>query len=314
MCDCGLNDFHKFFTDEWEKEEAKAWYRCDICDKSYCNEIVRMKRAQKDIKTGASKTLVTMINDQNSTERAKASSIPLSEKLAKVRENAEKLTVVEISVGLKNLYHETFLLRIVSMLDFYCSLAVNSPSTLAMVHKVSDPAKLNTLVRLLICGLPRMKMIVLKIFQNLLKLEIPLEILDKAVSICMQGEADDDPEVSEIKQLMENKTTLNLDQTPFFKMIYNLLCGIKQKMWEEGLQSNVGLHAVENELAGIFRILVQEGDRNIFTQKLIGKCIKNSLLKVQTFSEPELDTLMSIISESNWRHFHAGTHCTNSSD
>lgn len=97
-------------------------------------------------------------------------------------------------------------------------------------------------------------------------------------------------------------------------MIYNLLLKNKQNMWLDGTTSNSGLHAVSNELANIFKVINQEGDRNIFTQRLIGKNIKNALLKIHTLSELEIDTLMSVIGESNWQQIHTGSHCLNSQD
>ena len=36
-------------------------------------------------------------------------------------------------IGLKNLYHDSFLLRILEMLDFFSSLALSSPATLALI-------------------------------------------------------------------------------------------------------------------------------------------------------------------------------------
>lgn len=36
-------------------------------------------------------------------------------------------------ISVKNLYHDTFLLRILEMLDFFSSLALTSPATLALI-------------------------------------------------------------------------------------------------------------------------------------------------------------------------------------
>jgi hypothetical protein len=106
--------------------------------------------------------------------------------------------------------------------------------------------------------------------------------------------------------VFEYKTALNLDQTPFFKLIYNSICLSKSIMWENGISEVVGQHAVTNEMTNIFKVLVEEGSKNIFTQNLIGKGIKNTLLKAHTIADAELDTLMNVISESSWQQIHAG--------
>jgi len=36
-------------------------------------------------------------------------------------------------------------------------------------------------------------------------------------------------------------------------------------MWENGIKEMVGLHAVTSEMTDIFKVLVEEGSKNIFT-------------------------------------------------
>ena len=127
-------------------------------------------------------------------------------------------------------------------------------------------------------------MLVLKIFQNLLKISVPYEVLDKSVIICMEKakrEGEANVELMKLKQIMETKTEFNIDQTPFFKLIYNELYTMKQKMWLDGITSSSGIHAVTNELTRVFRALFLESDKNIFIQRLISKNISNSLRNIQ---------------------------------
>ena len=113
---------------------------------------------------------------------------------------------------MNNLYQESFLLRILGMLEFYCSLAIHSPAALAMIKHLSNPEKLSSLIRLLTFGTPKMKVIVLKIFTSLVRMEIPHEIFDKSVSVCMKLRTkDDDLQHKRFKMIMETKTIFNLD-------------------------------------------------------------------------------------------------------
>lgn len=114
------------------QQSLHSWYRCEACDKNYCSMFVRMKCAIKDIKFGSSKVVVELINSQNEAEREKRLNINLGEKLSEIRSIRRSVRCKK--VGLKNLYHETFLLRILGMLDFYCSLAGSSPATMTFIQ------------------------------------------------------------------------------------------------------------------------------------------------------------------------------------
>jgi len=87
--------------------------------------------------------LADIINEHNATEREIRLNVNLTEELQKVKDylaaDDASSAAVKAKMETKNLYHETFLLRVVSMLDFYCSLTVISPATLSMVHKFSSP-------------------------------------------------------------------------------------------------------------------------------------------------------------------------------
>ena len=84
---------------------------------------------------------------------------------------------------LKHMYNEAFLLKILGLLDFYTSSALTSPSALAFIHQIADPRKLNVLVKLLVGGVSRGKTLVLRILQDLMKLDFPTEIFDGAIRI-----------------------------------------------------------------------------------------------------------------------------------
>ena len=52
-----------------------------------------------------------------------------------------------------------------------------------MVQKVANPYQLKTLINLLILASPRIKMQVLKIIQNLIKIAIPFEIFEETITM-----------------------------------------------------------------------------------------------------------------------------------
>jgi hypothetical protein len=52
-----------------------------------------------------------------------------------------------------------------------------------MVQKVANPYQLETLLNVLILSSPRIKIIVLKIIQNLIKIAIPFEVFEETITI-----------------------------------------------------------------------------------------------------------------------------------
>ena len=65
---------------------------------------------------------------------------------------------------LRHMYHDTFLFKILGLLDFYTSLSLVSPAALAFVQQLADPSKLNILIQLLIGSPTRAKLIILRVF------------------------------------------------------------------------------------------------------------------------------------------------------
>ena len=175
------------------------------------------------------------------------------------------------NIGLKNLYHDSFFHRLLGMMDFYAGLAQVSPSALALVEQFADPEKLNLLVKFLIAGLSAGRLLILRIFQGLMKLDFPSEILDRAVEIsCRKAKVDTpDPVDVKVAELVNLDTKLDLSQLAFFKMIYSMILKAQGAIWSESSSAAAGLHVVSLELARVFRSLSNNGERNIFNQKLI---------------------------------------------
>jgi hypothetical protein len=81
------------------------------------------------------------------------------------------------------LYSESFLRRLLRLVEIFTSIATVSQYPLSMVQKVANPYQLETLLNLLILSSPRLKIIVLKIIQNLIKIAIPFEVFEETISI-----------------------------------------------------------------------------------------------------------------------------------
>jgi len=99
------------------------------------------------------------------------------EEKEKQEERAEK----EIK-SIYKLYSESFLRRLLRLVEMFTSIATVSPYPLSMVQKVANPYQLETLLNVLILSSPRIKIIVLKIIQNLIKIAIPFEVFEETIT------------------------------------------------------------------------------------------------------------------------------------
>jgi len=81
------------------------------------------------------------------------------------------------------LYSESFLRRLLRLVEMFTSIATVSPYPLSMVQKVANPYQLETLLNVLILSSPRIKIIVLKIIQNLIKIASPFEVFEETITI-----------------------------------------------------------------------------------------------------------------------------------
>jgi hypothetical protein len=65
----------------------------------------------------------------------------------------------------------------------FTSVASLSHYPLSMVQRVASPQHIEILLNLLVLSSPRVKLVVLKIIQNLLKIAIPCDIFEETISL-----------------------------------------------------------------------------------------------------------------------------------
>lgn len=114
-------------------------------------------------------------------EDANAEDIQEKEKQEAIKKQEERAEKEMKSIY--KLYSESFLRRLLRLVEIFTSIATVSQYPLSMVQKVANPYQLETLLNLLIMSSPRLKIIVLKIIQNLIKIAIPFEVFEETISI-----------------------------------------------------------------------------------------------------------------------------------
>ena len=110
---------------------------------------------------------------------------------------------------------------------------------------------------------------------------------------------------------MATDASLDLSNVPFFKLIYSMILRVHETIWCDSKQANKGRQVISFELARVFKSLTQSDEKNVFIQKLVQSKIKETLLRIETCTAPEIEAVMSIVHESAPNHMHVGAACSN---
>jgi hypothetical protein len=104
-------------------------------------------------------------------------------------------------------------------------MATSNPYPLSMVQRVANPKQVETLLNLLIICSPKIKILVLKIIQNLVKITIPFEVFEEATKCFTHDEK------SAAFSILNYNEASGLEKSRFLKFLYNYLLSIRSKMW-----------------------------------------------------------------------------------
>lgn len=75
-------------------------------------------------------------------------------------------------------YAETYIRRVLRLVELFTSVALTSTQPLALVSKVASPYMLFLLLNLLLIASPRTKMLALRIMRNIIDIGIPSAIFE----------------------------------------------------------------------------------------------------------------------------------------
>ena len=148
------------------------------------------------------------------------------EKLEAIKKQEERAEKEMKSIN--KLYSESFLRRLLRLVEIFTSIATTSPYPLSMVQRVANPFQLETLLNLLILSSPRIKIVVLKIIQNLIKIAIPFEVFEETIKIITK-----DTKSQAYEILNKVVPSVQFEESQFLKFLYNYLLSIRHKMWSK---------------------------------------------------------------------------------
>lgn len=140
--------------------------------------------------------------------------------------------------GLKKMYAESFMRRILRLVEIFTSVASISEYPLAMVQRVANPYMLYTLMNLLLVASPRSKFIAIKIIQNLVKIGIPTEVFETTVGMLSKNKG------SLGHKILQTDSQIKFEGSSFITFFFNYLLTIRKAMWDRNDVQSEGSYEV----------------------------------------------------------------------
>ena len=193
----------------------------------------------------------------------------------KAAEEKQKLRTERQLAQIDKLYQEKFLKKLLGLVEMFTSvqssLAAQRQSShrfLSLLSKLSSSTYLATLLNLLVLASPSVKFIVLRILQQLIRIQhISHKIFDQAVlrvldqdSTEHKDQAAGSPTEAQLiyGQLSEYSEISSSLGSPFLRFLYAYLYSIRSKMWSKMSLESEGAYAVSCEILRTLRLIHEE--------------------------------------------------------
>ena len=218
----------------------------------------------------------------------------------KVKEKVEEKENKEIE-KLKKIYEDKYVTRFLKLIEIFTSIASSQSGVLGMVLKVATPEELTILVDLLVYAPPRHGLSILKIIDNLIRVNIPHELFDESVKRLAKDEK------SIHYKIMNEITPINkFPNSPFVKFLYNFTISIRSSMWKDSLFDSSGSYALSNKLLTLFRRILNTDFYPTYKMDII-EAIDHLIDNVDKYGLEELEPLMSVLNGSEYLGLGLGT-------
>ena len=153
------------------------------------------------------------------------------------------------------------------------------------MQRFSNPQDLRLLVELSVEASIANQVIVQKIFQAILKLDIPKEILDEAVRLAAAAKYEGRQTRSKVAKLLAGGTkskqsSLDFSESPFLQLIFNRIEKSRRALYNENKKLMKGEDSVLQESIRTIRVLYSDPERNQGLRALVNDAIKTALINM----------------------------------
>lgn len=153
---------------------------------------------------------------------------------------------------------------------------------MSMIQRVATPYFISILLNLLLIAPPDVKVLLLKIFENFAKVDLPGEIFDEAVTTLHSNH-----------KIVLGQSTLSFSKLPYISFIFGYLLSIREKIWDQYNESD-HMYATSLHVSSLLRFLCYNQKfqewRTVFTEEIVA-----ALKNIDKLSIQETDVVFSLI-------------------
>lgn len=116
-----------------------------------------------------------------------------------------------------------------SMVELFANVAAVSSHPKGMIKRIANPTQLGDLLKLLLIASPAVKIIVMRILQHLIRVDIPIELFETAVQQVSRGSSDASILVNSILNMTAPR--VKFTNSVFLRFLFNYLYRVRSFLW-----------------------------------------------------------------------------------
>jgi hypothetical protein len=117
---------------------------------------------------------------------------------------------------------------------------------------------IKNLINIFLLSSPKIKLIVLKIIQNLIRIHFPIELFEEGINALMKDEK------STLAHRIINSSQYEFEGSRFLQFFYNYLIQTRSKVWSQSGVENEGTYAVTSEIVRFLRFITENAPQEEF--------------------------------------------------
>ena len=115
---------------------------------------------------------------------------------------------------------------------------------------------------------------------------------------------------NEVKRILNKESPLKFSGCTFLQLYFNQLYESRQSLKYQSIMGKVGGTSVVDEAVRTIRVSAVIIEKNVQIKEIFDRTVKQAMLeRIETMTETEIDTIMTLIPEAQFERMAAGTPC-----
>ena len=159
------------------------------------------------------------------------------------------------------MYSETSLFRVLRQLEQMISLSASGSQGFEIIQRFSDPDNLKFLIELSVDTSPRNQILIQRMLQSIIKLNLPPEILDDSTKKA-QNASTDSEHPCKVLSILDMENNFQIDGSIFIQFLFNRLTKSRKTLYTGGMNDQFAINSVLSESVRTVRTFFTEGEGN----------------------------------------------------